>query len=70
MSNGDDIYYLRRARDLSAASDDPSTKVGGILTTATCPKKILYGIPSRPVGINRVLATLPREDKLKLIIHA
>ena len=29
----DDVYYLRKARELTAASDDPSTKVGVVIVS-------------------------------------
>jgi dCMP deaminase len=65
----DDIYFLRKALRMTEASDDPSTKVGVVIH---CPdiKREIYGVNSLPVGINRVLATLPRKEKLDLIVHA
>jgi deoxycytidylate deaminase len=63
----DDIYYLRKARELTACSDDPSTKVGVVIT---CPdtKRLIFGVNHIPVP--RIMETMPRDEKLELIVHA
>ena len=65
----DDIYYLRKAQAVLQSSDDPSTKVGVVIALAD-QRKVVYGVNSLPTGIKRVVETLPREEKLDLIVHA
>lgn len=64
-----DIYCLRRAKFMTAASDDPSTKIG-VVIAPTDTRLLVFGTNKLPVGINRVLETLPRDEKLELIVHA
>lgn len=64
-----DIYCLRRAKLMTAASDDPSTKIG-VVIAPTDTRLLVFGTNKLPVGINRVLETLPRDEKLELIVHA
>ena len=63
----DDIYYLRKARELTAASDDPSTKVGVVIVCLGT-KRLIFGVNDIPVP--RIMETMPRDEKLELVVHA
>jgi deoxycytidylate deaminase len=62
----DDIFYLRKARTLAAASDDPSTKVSVVIATED--HKLVFGINYIPVP--RIMETMSRDEKLALVVHA
>ena len=63
----DDVYYLRKARELTAASDDPSTKVGVVIVSNDARhvsfRKTVFGVNSLPAGIEP-LEPLPARSQM------
>lgn len=69
MSDEQDDYFLCEAWGLTKWSEDPSTKVGAVLALED--RRIASGwnrIP-RPLRSHNI-RTMPREEKLKLVVHA
>lgn len=71
MWNSDDIDCLRRAREALELSQDPSTRIGAVLAGIDYnAKHRIIGVNRLPPGVKRNLATIDREARYRVIVHA